>query len=395
MPRSERVRPWLALLGLILGVCVTNGFARFAYGLLLPAMQADLGWSYAQAGWLNTANALGYIGGALLTMVLIRRAGPARLFAFGMVTTAVALTATGQDPALWWQTLWRVLAGFFGAMSFATAGALAAQLFRDDPRRNALAIALLFGAGGGIGIVLAGAVLPLLLDRLGPAAWPMAWTLIGLVCFAFLPLGLWSAHALRPARLARAPEPQPLPIRQMLPQIGGYAGFGLGYIVYLTFLSAWMTELGARAELIALVWVLLGLCLCLSPFLWRPVLARFATGLPLALILVGVATGSLLPVLWPGGLGLAVSAAVFGLCVFMAPGAVTSFLRQNLPPDSWGPGLSLFTVVFAVAQTLGPFGAGLIGDLAQNIGVSLAVAAAVLLCGAGSALLQRRLAAPD
>ena len=92
---------------------------RIGGGLLLPAMQADLGWSYAQAGWLNTANALGYIGGALLTMVLIRRAGPARLFAFGMVTTAVALTATGQDPALWWQTLWRVLAGFFGAMSFA------------------------------------------------------------------------------------------------------------------------------------------------------------------------------------------------------------------------------------------------------------------------------------
>lgn len=391
MPNSEVTRPWLALVGLCLGVCVTNGFARFAYGLLLPAMKAEMGWTYAQAGWLNTANALGYIGGALVTMLLIRRTGPSRLFAFGMVTTAVALTATGQYEALWWQTLWRILAGFFGAMSFSTAGALAAQLFRDDPRRNALSIALLFGVGGGLGIVLAGAALPLMLDRFGPGSWPMAWTLIGIVCFAFLPLGLWSARVLRPAPLAERPTPQPLPIRRMLPEIGGYAGFGLGYIVYLTFLSAWMTEQGARAELISLVWILLGVCLCLSPFIWRPVLERFATGVPLAMILTGIAIGSVLPVIWPGGLGLTVSATVFGLCVFMSPGAVTSFLRQNLPPDSWGPALSLFTLIFAVAQTVGPYGAGLIGDLAQNIGVSLVVASCVLMCGAACALMQRRI----
>ena len=53
-PPSPRY-PWLVLLGLCLGNCITNGFARFAYGLLLPAMKSDLGWSYSQAGWLNTA----------------------------------------------------------------------------------------------------------------------------------------------------------------------------------------------------------------------------------------------------------------------------------------------------------------------------------------------------
>ena len=60
-------RPWLVLLGLALGVTVTNGFARFAYGLLLPSMQSEMGWNYAQAGWLNTANAFGYIGAVSYT----------------------------------------------------------------------------------------------------------------------------------------------------------------------------------------------------------------------------------------------------------------------------------------------------------------------------------------
>ena len=129
----------------------------------------------------------------------------------------------------------------------------------------------------------------------------------------------------------------------------------------------------------------------MSPLVWRPVLARYASGLPLALILIGIAVGSALPVVLPSGPALIFSAIVFGLSVFMAPGAVTNFSRQNLPPENWGRAISGFTVVFAIAQTIGPYGAGLIGDFFGNIGVSLLVAAAVLLAGAFVALLQKSL----
>ena len=391
---KEPSHPWLVLVGLALGVCVTNGFARFAYGLILPAMKSELDWTYAQAGWLNTANALGYIAGAIVTMVLISRMNPSHLFNFGLVTTAVALFATGHDPALWWQTTWRILAGFFGAMSFSTAGALTAQLFQNDARKNALAIALLFGFGGGLGIVLAGAVLPIMLDRYGDGSWPMAWTIIGIACFAMLPLSIWSATRVHPPPQATNVKLR-LPLRSMLAEMTGYACFGLGYIVYFTFLSAWMTEQGSSAELIAFVWVMLGICLCFSPFVWRPVFARFASGLPLAMILTGIATGSVLPVIWPNSAALTVSAVIFGLSVFMSPSAVTSFIRHNLPAQSWGAVISLFTVIFAVAQTVGPYGAGLIGDMSGDIGTSLVAAAVVLMIGAAIALTQRPLPKPD
>lgn len=383
-------RPWLVLAGLALGVTVTNGFARFAYGLMLPAMKSEMGWNFAQAGWLNTANALGYVAGAVLTMLLIRHVSPSRLFAFGLITTTLALLATGLNAALWWQTLWRILAGALGAMSFSTAGALVAGLFRDDPRRNALAIAILFGCGGGVGIVLSGAVLPLLLDTYGPGAWPVGWIIIGLVSLAFLPLGLWAAMQMRPSTSQQI-KSAPLPLLRMMPEIIGYAGFGLGYIVYLTFLSAWMTDQAAGAGFITLVWVILGLCICVSPLVWRPVLARYASGLPLALILTGIAIGSALPVVLPSGPALLISAVVFGLSVFMAPGAVTNFTRKNLAPEQWAPAISLFTVVFAIAQTLGPYGAGLVGDLYNNIGVSLLVAAGLMLVAAVVSLLQKPL----
>lgn len=389
--QDEPLRPWLVLAGLSLGVTVTNGFARFAYGLMLPAMKSEMGWNYAQAGWLNTANALGYIAGAVLTMVLIGRVRVTQLFAFGLVTTTVALLVTGLNTEIWWQTLWRILAGVFGAMSFSTAGALAAQLFRNDPKRNALAIALLFGAGGGLGIVLSGAALPLMLGNWGYESWPWGWVIIGTASLAFTPLGLWSARQLN-APVASGGGKVRLPLLRMSGEIAGYAGFGLGYIVFLTFLSAWMTEQSASAEFIALVWVVLGSCIFISPMLWRPVLARFSSGLPLAMILTGIAVGSALPVLVPGGAALLVSAVIFGLCVFMPPGAVTSFSRQNLPPESWGAAISFYTVVFAVAQTVGPYGAGLIGDRFGDIGVSLLAAAGVLLVGALLAVMQRPLA---
>jgi len=384
-------RPWLVLAGLALGVTVTNGFARFAYGLILPAMQSDLGWNYAQAGWLNTANALGYIAGAVLTMFLIGRYSATSLFSFGLITTNLALMSTGLIPDLWWQTLWRILAGFFGAMSFSTAGVLAAGLFANDPRRNALAIAIVFGTGGGLAIVVSGASLPLFLGYFGADHWPIAWIIIAAICALFSPLCLWSAAKLKRPAPKHADTSVSLQLTQIWAQLAGYAGFGLGYIVFLTFLSAWMTQQAASAGFIAAVWVLLGLCICVSPFVWRPILARHASGLPLAMILTCISLGSALPVVFPGNASLLLAAIIFGLSVFMAPTAVTNFARQNLPAQSWGAAISLFTVVFAIAQTLGPYAAGLLGDLTGDIGISLLGASGLLLLGAVIAITQKPL----
>jgi hypothetical protein len=54
-------RVLLPALALSLGTAAAVGLARFAYALLLPAMKADLEWSYALAGGMNAANAAGYL----------------------------------------------------------------------------------------------------------------------------------------------------------------------------------------------------------------------------------------------------------------------------------------------------------------------------------------------
>ena len=187
-------RPWWIVLGLALGVTVSNGFARFSYGLILPAMQADQSWSYAEAGWINTANALGYLVGALLTLALIKRVSPARLFVLGMIVTSLSLILSGLTENFAALTLWRVLAGIAGAPVFITGGALAANLF-PDRKRTALAIALYFG-GGGVGMVLSGAVLPTFFASYGPVAWPLAWIGLGVASVLFTVASIMAVRAM-------------------------------------------------------------------------------------------------------------------------------------------------------------------------------------------------------
>ena len=78
-----------------MGAAVSLGITRFAYGLLLPPMRLDLGWSYALAGAMNTSNAAGYLLGALSTPLLLRRFDPGRLVVWGSVAASVLMAVSG------------------------------------------------------------------------------------------------------------------------------------------------------------------------------------------------------------------------------------------------------------------------------------------------------------
>lgn len=385
-------RSWIIVLGLALGVCVSNGFARFAYGLILPAMRDDLSWSYAQAGWINTANAFGYIFGAMAAFALIQKVSPSRMFSAGLIATSVFLLFSGLTQDFWILTLWRVLAGVAGAPVFIAGGALVASMFPDDPKKNALAIAVYFG-GGGLGLILSGAALPALFEYQGIIAWPLSWIALGVASLTACPVSIWAAMSVQVAA-RQAQKSSPLPIRDMLGALIGYGFFATGYIVYLTFIVAWMKELPADFVLVSLVWVTIGVGIIASPFAWRSILAKLSSGIPLALATGAVAIGTVMPVFWPGPAGLFVSAGLFGLAVFIGPSSVTSFSRKNLPQASWGKSVSLFTLIFAIGQTIGPVGAGWIIDYSGQIQHSLLFAGSVLAVGVLAALSQKPLCQP-
>ena len=394
-PSSSEASPrgsWLVALGLSLGAIVAAGYARFAYGLILPAMRADLHWTYTQAGWINTANALGYFIGSVLTLATIRRWGARRLFVVGVWAATLSLALTGAGGGLWALSLWRLIAGIGGAPVFIAGGALAAGLFPGDAKRNAGAIAMFFGAGG-FGILLSALMIPALFEARGIGAWREAW-------LALAALSTVSA-AISMASVAAIPEPRhdplalsaPPPVSRMLALLVGYTLFAFGYIIYFTFLVAWMRAKAVPTSGVVITWSLLGIGSMIGPLVWRGVLAAHSTGRPLALACGATGLAAGIPLVGGGAWGFQLSAFLFGLSFFNAPTAVTSFARKNLEPRYWGQAVALYTTVFAIGQTLGPVGAGWLIDATGELAWGFAVSAAILLLGAVISETQRALEA--
>ncbi|MEM7426100.1 MAG: YbfB/YjiJ family MFS transporter [Pseudomonadota bacterium] len=394
MALSENARAWWIIVGLSLGPAVSNGYARFAYGLILPAMREDLSWNFTQAGWINTANAVGYLIGAVLALSLISRLGARWMFIWGFVLTTAALLLSALTENIWLMSLWRLVAGIGGAPVFIAGGALASGLFGEDKQKNALAIAVYFG-GGGFGMVATAVVLPHLVEWYGNGIWPHAWLLLGVGChLAFLP-SFWAAVAApEPKRRAASAERRPrLPVLAMAPGLAAYFMFGVSYIIYITFLVAWMQGQGATAWLVSWTWGVMGAMVVASPFLWSRVLAAANGGGAISLTSLATGTGILIPLVVPGAAGMLASAVLFGASFFMVPTSTTTFGRKNLPEPLWGPSLALFTTIFSIGQIVGPVGAGAIADYTGGPALGMAVAGGTLILGAVIALAQRALGA--
>jgi MFS family permease len=291
-------RGFLTAAGLALAVAVTNGLARFAYALILPAMRSDLGWNYTEAGWNNTANAIGYLVGAVIVFRAVRHVSPRRLFAANLWVTTAALTLTGLTADFMLLAVLRFVAGAAGAVAFVAGSVLAANIFARDTVRSATAIAVYF-AGGGAAILLSGLTMPWLFAYAGDASWPYAWIGMGVASAAM------TFVAIGAARYVREPEirvgAHSWIKRPFIPLLLAYGIFGVGYIAYMTFIIAWLREHGAQAGEIALFWAVLGLATILAPPVWRRALAEWPGGRPLAAVLVVMAVGGALPRLFLRG----------------------------------------------------------------------------------------------
>lgn len=390
-PAMARVRVALAL---SLGAAVSLGITRFAYGLLLPAMREDLGWSYALAGALNTSNAAGYLLGALLTPLLLRRVQPGTLMLASSLAASV-LMAFGwlfTDSTAW--LVQRLAAGVASAFLLISSSLLAARLGAGEPGRAAWLIGLYYG-GTGIGISLSALVVPAVfaLAEGRPHAWAWAWAALALACFAGTAALRWPAAQLASAPGAASPQAGPggsrVRVRDFAFGLAGYCMFGVGYIGYMTFVVALLREQGLPAASITAFYALLGVAVMVSPRLWVRLLDGYRDGRPLALLnaLLGVAT--LMPALGSAWPLVFVSGLLFGSVFLSVVASTTALVRHNLPASQWAAGIGAFTIVFAAGQIVGPTVVGWIADGPGGLARGFVVSALALWLGAALALLQR------
>ncbi|RST49002.1 YbfB/YjiJ family MFS transporter [Variovorax sp. MHTC-1] len=386
-------------IALSMGAAVSLGITRFSYALLLPPMRADLGWSYTLAGAMNTANAAGYLLGALMTPALMRRFGPVRLLVGGALWASLFMAASGFFTSASALLVQRLLAGLASAWVFVAGGLLAARLGTLQPSRAGFLLGLYYG-GTGFGITLSALLVPPVLQAASGEAhgWAWAWWALALASFAGTAVLGYAAHAMpggahasAAAASTQAPAVQPAGVRRFGWALSGYALFGAGYIGYMTFVIALLHEQGASPVRITIFYALLGVACVASSRLWAGLLDRFHGGQPQALLnaLLGLAT--LLPVLsaaWPVTL---VSGLLFGAVFLSVVASTTALVRHNLPAEQWATGISAFTIIFALGQIVGPTVTGWISDGPGGLARGLVASALALWIGAALASRQRPL----
>ena len=392
---------------LSLGAAVSLGITRFAYGLLLPSMRADLGWSYTLAGAMNTANAMGYLLGAFAAPWLLKRRTPVQLLVVGSLLASVFMAGSGfftDAPSLLVQ---RLLAGVASALVFIAGGLLAARLGALAPRHMGLLLGLYYG-GTGLGILLSALLVPAMLQAASgvPHGWAWAWWALALSCLLATGLLAWVGRPggtliqilTSPASHVRQAMPQrQFRWRDFAPGLLGYMLFGMGYIGYMTFVVALLKEQGAAPEAITAFYAVLGVSVMASSRVWAGLLDRFKGGQALAILNALLGCATVLPALtaaWPLVL---LSGVLFGGVFLSLVASTTALVRHNLPPSQWAAGISAFTIVFAVGQIAGPTVVGWIADGLgagkdlQGLQRGLIFSAGALWVGAVISMRQRAL----
>jgi predicted MFS family arabinose efflux permease len=386
-------------LALSLGAAVSLGITRFAYGLLLPPMRDDLLWSYTLAGGMNTANAVGYLIGALATPYLLRRWSPSILLMWGAVGASLFMALSGFFVAVWPLMAQRLLAGVASAVVFIAGGLLAARLGARQTQRSGLLLGLYYG-GTGIGIVLSALLVPVVLQwaQAQPHAWAWAWWCLALVCVLATLVLVWPARVLgnwesaNPTHAASAAAVPTFQPRRMGFALAGYTGFGVGYIGYMTFVIALLREQGASSSVITVFYAALGLAVVLGSRIWAGLLDRHRDGQAIGRLNALLGAATLIPALTAQPQLLLLSGVVFGAVFLSVVASTTAFVRHNLPPALWGVGISAFTIVFAAGQIVGPTVVGFIADGPGGLERGLVFSAVALWVGSALAFRQRALA---
>ena len=358
----------------MLTLAVAIGIGRFAFTPILPMMQKDASLSLAAAGWLASANYVGYFIGALSAIWI--RAQSAAIVRGSLVAIALLTAGMGAtDHALGWISL-RAMAGIASAWAlvFGSAWVLRRLAAMGSDRLGGVVF-----AGVGLGSALTGAVCLMFLQL----AWSSdrAWIAMGTAALLFTAT-IWPGYAgtVSPAPRGTA-DRVPLRSAHRVRLIWSYGCFGFGYIVPATFLPAMARVVIPDPAVFGWAWPIFGAAALLSALAagWLSTRMTYRTLWINAQFIL--AFGVVVPVVWPGFGGIVLSAFCVGGTFMVATMAGMQEARR-VAPDNASSLMAAMTAAFAVGQILGPVLVSIVAGDPRGMDLTLVAASVVLILGA-------------
>lgn len=381
-PTVPRPNTFAMVLAGTLVALVVIGFARLAYGLILPPMQADLGLSYQQAGALGTVTALGYLLFVLLGGLAASRWGARKTIVCGLAAAATGFAGLAAASAYPLLVLLMALLGFGTALTFAPTVSLLATWY---PERRGLVIGCM-SAGIGAGTLLAGLLVPWLYALFGAVGWRVTWGMFAATAAAVLLLVLLVVRdpPLGAGATARPPTAEKWLIYRnprVLTVAVVYGIVGLTYIVQAIFMVSYMVDSGFTEATAGWLMAMMGLLSMVSGPLWGMLSDAWGRGNALTAAMTLVTASMALPLLDQ-------SLPVFFAHFFIMGCAVNGMftLIQAASTDQVAPryipiAFSFATLFFAGGQFIGPAMAGWLIEASGSFRIALGVTCLWLVAG--------------
>jgi predicted MFS family arabinose efflux permease len=379
----ESVSPaqaWTSAWAALAALAVAMGVGRFAFTPILPMMQDDAGLSVPAAGWLASANYVGYLAGALSAIVM--RVRPAIAIRAGLVLIGVSTLAMGvtQQFAAW--IALRAAAGIASAWVLVFVSAWALDRLARARRADLGGVVY---AGVGTGIAIAGGA-GLVAMRLHARS-AEAWLLLGALSIA-VTAALWPLIAPEPsARTSRATPVAKSGVAraEFWRLVLCYGAFGFGYIVPATFLPLMAKQVIADPAAFGWAWPLFGAAAIASTVLAARLGARVAH----RAVWIGghlvMAAGVVIPLVVQGLAGILAGALLVGGTFMVVTMAGIQEARRIAGAHAQTL-VATMTASFATGQLLGPLVVGVIVRTTGTLAPVLLGAAALLVLSAVSLL---------
>ena len=368
---TDNRSPWLVALGGMLALAVAVGLGRFIYTPILPNMIADLGLSKTQAGWIASANYVGYLIGALAASSP-RLRGSRRLWMIGGLLLGAATTAVvGLVYDLSVFMVIRFIGGVASAFAFVYSSTLVVdQLLKMN--RGSLSAVHFGGVGLGItlsALIVSGAVI---ID----IDWRGQWIVGGLVSFiATLLVCLLVPEQSQSGAVSGSGEKKP----GLIALIAAYGLFGFGYIITATFLMTIVRETGGVRELEPVIWLVVGLTGIPSVAAWMWVGRRVGILKAFSIACIAEVIGVCASVLWSSPVALLMAGMLLG-GTFIALTALGLVGGRTFTTGDPRQVVGLMTASFGFGQIVGPTYAGTLYDMTGSfIPASMTAVVALIL----------------
>ncbi|MHB8191584.1 MAG: YbfB/YjiJ family MFS transporter [Ferrimicrobium sp.] len=365
--------------GLSMASATALGFARFAYSLLLPSMKSALHWNYLAAGAMNSANALGYLVGALVVTSIVDRLGARRTLQAAAIVITASLALTATSGTLGVLLALRLVSGAAGSVIFVVGTTIAQQLCHGLTKARTAGVLGVYFGGAGIGTAVSGVLVPAILSGVhGALGWRVGW--LGLAAITAISMLIAS----RASQGVADPPPRSSgdrgfrAYRRLLPAIIAYGLFGFGYLSFLTFEVAYLASRGLPPSRVSLTYVVLGLGAAVGGFVWYRPLARFRASHAAAAIYFVAALATVMFLVSSSVAVEVVASVLFGTSLMTTSTAFGVLARRMVPVALQTGAMAVATVSIALGQALGPLVTGSIADLPNGLAIGVATSAAVI-----------------